>query len=90
MTIILCIIYEIFSGERHSSNGTSGTLALDLPGFGHHHAALRGDEDDGGAPATLMPTPTLIHVVIALKPTCSKICTHTRLKTCLINHEGTR
>ena len=69
---------------------TSGTLALDLPGPGDHHAALHGGGDDGGAPPTVVPTPTLVHVVLPLKPTCSRICAHTRFKTCLLNYEGTR
>ena len=46
---------------------TSGTLALDLPGPGDHHAALHGGGDDGGAQPTVVPTPTLIHIVKPLK-----------------------
>ena len=64
---------------------TPGTLAHDLPGPGHHHAALYGGGDDGGAPPTRVPTPTLIHVVIALKPACSRICANTRLRVCLLH-----
>ena len=50
---------------------TSGTLALDLPGPGDHHAALHGGGDDGGAPPTVVPTTSLIHIVKPLKFACS-------------------
>ena len=51
---------------------TLGALALDLPGPDHHHAALLGGLDDGGAPPTVLATAPLVHVVQSLEPASSR------------------
>ena len=67
---------------------TSGTLAVDLPGPGDHHAALHGIGDGGGAPLTVVATPTLVYIIHPLKPACSRIGTNTSLKTVLLHTKG--
>ena len=58
---------------------TLGALALDLPGPDHHHAALHGGVDDGGAPPTVLATSPLVHVVMSLEPAGSRGGTDTLL-----------
>ena len=67
---------------------TPGTLALDLPGPGDHHAAGHGGGDGGGAQPIVVATPTLVHIIHTLKPACSRIGTNTSLKTALLYTKG--